>query len=60
MNDHDFYIEVRKGILIIMGAMVRRFGVGWLDFMPKHIIAPAPVYSATVSTPAPEYGGGAD
>jgi hypothetical protein len=57
MTDHDFYIEVRKGLLIIMGAMVRRFGAAYLDFLPKHVTAPAPVYSPAISTPAPEYRG---
>ena len=54
MTDREFYVEVRKGMLIIMAAMVRRFGASYTDFLPK-TATPAPVYSASVITPPPEY-----
>lgn len=56
MTDREFYLEVRKGVLIIMAAMVRRFGLAYADFMPKHL-TPPPAYSAPTGTPPPEYRG---
>lgn len=33
--DHEYWLEVRKGLLIIMRATMRRFGLTWADFLPK-------------------------
>lgn len=35
MSDREFTIEVRRAVIIIMRACVRRFGMAWLDFMPR-------------------------
>ena len=39
MTDREFFLEVRKGLIIIMRAMMRRFGYSWLDFMPQEVSA---------------------
>mgnify|MGYP001561621181 CR=1 FL=1 len=35
MTDREFYLEIRKGLLIIMRAMMRKYGLTWLDFLPR-------------------------
>jgi hypothetical protein len=37
VTDREFFIEVRKGLMIVMRAMMRRFGLSWLDFLPKEL-----------------------
>jgi hypothetical protein len=59
MTEREFEDTMRRAALMILGALVKRYGRTWLELLPKHVTAP-PIYSATVSTPAPEYGGGAD
>jgi hypothetical protein len=56
-----FFVEVRRGLAILLKASVEYFGVEYMELLPTAAFtAPAPVYSAPTSTPAPEYGGGAD
>ena len=47
---------MRRAALMILGALVKKYGLSWLDVLPKHVTA-APVYSAPVNTPAPEFRG---
>lgn len=35
MTDREFYLEIRKGLLIIMRAMMRKYGLSWVDFQPR-------------------------
>jgi hypothetical protein len=54
MTDAEFVMEFRRGLIICLGAFVRRFGLAWTDFLPKHVTAP-PTYAPATVTPAPEY-----
>jgi hypothetical protein len=56
MTDSEFEDTMRRAALMILGAIVKKYGRTWLELLPRHVTAP-PVYSATVSTPAPEYRG---
>lgn len=47
MTDHEFVIEIKRGLGIIMRAMVRRYALSWLDFLPREFVTP---------TPAPVWG----
>lgn len=56
MTDAEFIDQVRRGLLMIMSALVRRYGTAWLDFLPRHVVVPAPViYPPPTVTPPPEY-----
>ena len=35
MTDREFIIEIKRGLTIIMRAMMRRYGLAWLDFLPR-------------------------
>lgn len=56
MTDAEFEEIMRRAALMILGAIVKKYGRTWLELLPRHVTAP-PVYSPTVSTPAPEYRG---
>ena len=51
MTDKDFIDEVRNGLMVIMRAMIRKYGLGWLDFLPARFKPPAPV-DVTESAPS--------
>ena len=47
-----FFVEVRRGLGIILRASVVYFGVGYSDLLPAEATpTPAPVYSGTTVTP---------
>jgi hypothetical protein len=53
-----YFVEVRRGLGIILRASVAYFGVGYLDLLPREATAtPEPVYSAPHATPAAEFRG---
>lgn len=35
MSDREFIVEIKRGISIILRAMIRRYGLAWADFLPK-------------------------
>lgn len=35
LADREFALEIRKGLLIIMRACMRRFKLTWADFLPN-------------------------
>lgn len=35
MTDAEFIAEVRRGLITIMRAVIRRYGLSWADFLPK-------------------------
>ncbi len=35
MSDREFIVELRRGLMIIMRALVRRYGLSWADFLPR-------------------------
>jgi hypothetical protein len=39
MTDREFIAEVRRGLICIMRAVMRKYGLGWLDFLPKEVAA---------------------
>lgn len=34
-SDREFVTEIRRGLIIIMRAMIRRYHLAWLDFLPR-------------------------
>ena len=40
MTDAEFISEVRRGLLMIMRAFMRRFGLTWVDFLPRDVLRP--------------------
>ena len=38
LADREFTLEVRKGLLIIMRAVMRRYHMGWADFLPRGMV----------------------
>lgn len=38
MTDREFIVELRRGLIIIMRAMVLRFGLAWADLLPRDIV----------------------
>lgn len=49
MTDREFYIEIRHAVIIIIRAMMRRYGLTWLDFFPPDAITATPMVSWTVT-----------
>lgn len=48
-----YFVEVRRGIGIILRASVVYFGVGYADLLPSEAtVTPGPAWAPTVSTPA--------
>lgn len=37
MSDREFTVEIRRALIIIMRACVRRFGMSWMDFLPESV-----------------------
>ena len=35
ISDKEFRDEIRKGLIIIMRAMIRKYHMAWLDFLPR-------------------------
>jgi hypothetical protein len=35
ISDKEFYDEVRRGLLIVIGAMLRKYRLTWMDFLPR-------------------------
>jgi hypothetical protein len=35
MSDKEFIFEIRRGLICIMRAMLRKYSLTWLDFFPK-------------------------
>lgn len=35
LADREFALEIRRGLLIIMRAVMRRYRMTWADFLPK-------------------------
>ncbi len=35
MTDQEYITEIRRGLIIIMRAMMRRYGLSWADFQPR-------------------------
>lgn len=35
MTDAEFVAEVRRGLITIMRAVIKRYGLAWADFMPR-------------------------
>ena len=52
MTDREFILEIRKGLIIIMRAMIRRYALAWLDFLPRDAVAvmPIPVWGPVDTT----------
>jgi hypothetical protein len=51
-----YFVEVRRGLGIILRASVVYFGVSYSDILPPEITAtPAPEYAAPTSTPIPSF-----
>lgn len=59
MTDTEFISEMRRGLLLIMGALIKRYGLSWAELLPRAVTrpAPAPDYSTATVTPAPEFRG---
>ena len=57
MTDSEFEDTMRRAALMILGAIVKKYGRTWLELLPRHVTAPATVYSAPTVTIAPEYRG---
>lgn len=45
MTDAEFVSEVRRGLITIMRALIRRYGLAWVDFLPREEqpLPPAPL-----------------
>jgi hypothetical protein len=42
MTDAEFLTEVRRGLMLIMRAVMKRYGLTWRDFAPReYAVAPA-------------------
>lgn len=35
MTDQEFIAEIRRGLITIMRAVIRKYGLSWLDFLPQ-------------------------
>ena len=35
INDKEFNDEIRRGLIIIMRAMIRKYHLSWVDFLPR-------------------------
>jgi hypothetical protein len=35
VSDKEFVSEIRRGLITIMRAMIRKYCMAWLDFLPK-------------------------
>jgi len=55
MTDREFIIEIRHGLIIIMRAVMRRYGLSWLDFLPRDVVTVTPLVAWAVvdETPKP-------
>lgn len=58
MTDQEFIDQVRRGLFIIMRALIKRYGIPWSEFAPvekwpaAHVVeveAAQPVVTATVA-----------
>ena len=38
LTDKEFITEIRRGIIIIIRAMIRKYCLSWLDFFPKDVM----------------------
>ena len=51
-----FFVEVRRGLGIILRASVVFFGVGYSDLLPAEVtVTPAPAFAEPATTPAVGY-----
>ena len=41
MSDREFIVEIKRGVVIILRAMIRRYGLSWLDFLPREAVTVA-------------------
>jgi hypothetical protein len=57
MTDHEFYQELRRGLLLVMRAVMRRYGVSWADFLPTGTVvsAAADEWGQETRTPTPTF-----
>jgi len=60
MNDQEFITELRRGLLTIMRACVKKFGLAWRDFLPRDEARMIAAFDAerstlTYGTPNVEY-----
>ena len=55
MSDQELIAEIRRGLITIMRALMRRFGLAWADFMPRdaEYTVTAPYQYATPVLPYP-------
>jgi hypothetical protein len=35
ISDKEFYDEVRRGLIIVIGAILRKYRLTWIDFLPR-------------------------
>ena len=44
MTDHEFIEQVRRGLLMIMTAFIKRYSLSWLDFLPRDAALSVPMF----------------
>mgnify|MGYP001615480638 FL=1 len=59
MTDQELISEIRRGLITIMRALMRRFGLAWADFLPRDdryaVTTPYHIETSTLPFPtAPE------
>jgi hypothetical protein len=35
INDKEFYDDIRRGLIIVIGAVLRKYRLTWIDFLPR-------------------------
>ncbi len=55
ITDQELISEIRRGLITIMRALIRRFGLAWADFLPRNAeyTVTTPYRSATPTLPFP-------
>ena len=55
--DTEMVNQIRRGVLMILGALVKRYGLAWVDFLPRHVTlaVPAPEFQPPTVTGIPEF-----
>ena len=46
MSDQEFRNEIRRAAIILMRACIKKYGMGWADFMPKDEVYVLPMKAA--------------
>ena len=57
MSDAEFRDIVRRAMIMLMTAFVRRYGWSWFDFLPRYVVLTAtPLVTWTVTAETIERG----